>query len=78
MRNGFGLKTVYQCLVLTGEYVIGDKSYIEPPLRVPQVFTFTSGSSDRYDSVVDNPVDPSIFVVFKDTQAYPEYLITFK
>jgi len=30
-----------------------------------------------YESVVSNPGNPSIFVVFFDTQCYPEYLITF-
>ena len=31
-----------------------------------------------FDSVVDNPRNPTIFVVFYDTKAYPEYLITYK
>ena len=31
-----------------------------------------------YDSVVDDIVNPSIYVVFFDNQCYPEYLITFK
>ena len=36
------------------------------------------GSSTlRYDSVVDDDKDPGIFVIFRDTQSYPEYLITF-
>jgi hypothetical protein len=27
---------------------------------------------------VDNPANPTIFVVFYDNQCYPDYLITFK
>lgn len=30
----------------------------------------------RYDSVTDDITKPSMFVIFNDTQAYPEYLIT--
>ncbi|XP_077422377.1 protein mono-ADP-ribosyltransferase PARP15-like [Vanacampus margaritifer] len=50
--------------------------------RVPTV-NFTAGkpnkgtSLQKYDSVVDNVHNPSIFVIFHDTQVYPEYLITF-
>lgn len=32
---------------------------------------------DLYDTVVDKPNAPTIFVVFRDDNAYPEYLITF-
>lgn len=30
----------------------------------------------KFDSVVDNIASPSIFVVFTDNHAYPEYIIT--
>ena len=29
-----------------------------------------------FDSLVNNEIDPSIFVVYYDNQSYPEYLIT--
>ncbi len=32
---------------------------------------------DLYDSVVDNPSDPSVFVVFEFDQCYPEFLISY-
>lgn len=32
----------------------------------------------RYDSVTDDINKPTMFVIFNDTQAYPEYLITCK
>jgi hypothetical protein len=35
-------------------------------------------TGDRYNSVVDDEETPSIFVVFKDYQAYPTYLIEFE
>lgn len=35
-------------------------------------------STDLYDSGVDKTPNPTMFVVFHATQAYPEYLITFK
>uniref|UniRef100_A0A671W3Q5 Poly [ADP-ribose] polymerase n=1 Tax=Sparus aurata TaxID=8175 RepID=A0A671W3Q5_SPAAU len=35
-------------------------------------------SHDRCDSVVDRIDNPSMYVVFHDNQAYPDYLITFK
>lgn len=31
-----------------------------------------------YDSLVDNPANPTIFVAMADWQAYPKYLIIFK
>ena len=31
----------------------------------------------KYDSTVDNDQDPKIFVIYKDNQAYPEYIVTF-
>jgi len=68
-----GTKYVYQSLVLTGEFVRGAQSMIVPPSK-----TSASGTTSRYDSVVDNETSPSVFVVFYDTQAYPQHLISFK
>ena len=31
----------------------------------------------KYDSVVDDVENPTIFVVFKDTSSYPHYLVTY-
>ena len=64
-----GIKNVYQCKVLVGDYTVGSPTYIVPPPK--------PGSQDNYDSVVDRIQAPSIFVVFYDNQAYPEYLIHF-
>jgi poly [ADP-ribose] polymerase 10/14/15 len=31
-----------------------------------------------YDSSTDDLNNPSMYVIFYDTQAYPEYIVTFK
>ncbi|KAM9365083.1 poly(ADP-ribose) polymerase family member 14-related sequence 1 isoform 2-T2 [Pholidichthys leucotaenia] len=66
-----GEKFMYVCLVLTGDYTLGAQNMIAPPPK-------SIGSTQFYDSVVDNMTNPSMFVIFHDAQAYPEYLITFK
>ncbi|XP_035994549.1 protein mono-ADP-ribosyltransferase PARP15-like [Fundulus heteroclitus] len=68
--NQNGEKFMYLCRVLTGDHALGQQNMIAPPSKGSGV--------DLYDSVVDNMTTPSMFIVFHDTQAYPEYLITFK
>ena len=63
-----GIKYIFQCKVLTGEFVNGKPDHVEPPSKKGLI---------RFNSVVDNADNPMIFVVFKDAQAYPEYLISF-
>ncbi|XP_038616010.1 LOW QUALITY PROTEIN: protein mono-ADP-ribosyltransferase PARP10 [Tachyglossus aculeatus] len=66
-----GYKAVFVARVLTGEYTAGKAGLRAPPLRQGP------GSAPlRYDSVVDCPRQPSIFVIFHDTQAVPAFLIT--
>ncbi|XP_067844267.1 uncharacterized protein [Heptranchias perlo] len=66
------VKYIYQARVLTGVYCQGQSGMVVPPLKN------TSNRTDCYDSVVDNTSNPSMFIIFNDIQAYPEYLITFK
>ncbi|VDI16362.1 poly [ADP-ribose] polymerase 10/14/15 [Mytilus galloprovincialis] len=66
-------KRVYLCKVLVGEYVKGQQD-----MRVPPPKYGASGSHILYDSVVDKPSSPRIFVIFHDAQAYPEYLVVFR
>ncbi|XP_041635840.1 protein mono-ADP-ribosyltransferase PARP14-like isoform X2 [Cheilinus undulatus] len=66
-----GLKRLYVARVLTGRYTVGNSSMKAAPPRA-------SDPTDCYDSVVDNQKTPSMFVIFHDDQAYPEYLITFR
>ena len=65
-----GLKRMYLCNVLTGEYTYGQSGMRVPPTK--------AGQHILYDSVVDNTTNPVMFIIFNDIQAYPAYLITFK
>uniref|UniRef100_W5LY42 Poly [ADP-ribose] polymerase n=1 Tax=Lepisosteus oculatus TaxID=7918 RepID=W5LY42_LEPOC len=68
--NGF--QRMYVARVLTGRYTLGKSNMRVPPARS------SADPNDRFDSVVDNPQNPSMFVTFHDDQAYPDYLITFR
>ena len=50
-----------------GEYCKGYKHAVTPDVR-------NAAKNQLYDSTVDNPRDPSIFVTYHDAQAYPEYM----
>ena len=63
---------MYLVKVLVGEYTMGGKGILTPPVKN------INNVTDTYDTVVDNVNNPGIFVVFYDWQCYPEYLITFQ
>lgn len=65
-----GHKAVFVARVLTGDYGQGQRQLRAPPLRAP------GHGLLRYDSAVDCLRQPSIFVIFHDTQALPTHLIT--
>ncbi|XP_023372064.1 poly [ADP-ribose] polymerase 14 [Otolemur garnettii] len=67
-----GKKYMYYVRVLTGVYTVGNHTLIVPPSKNSQ------NPTDLYDTVTDNTQNPTLFVVFYDYQAYPEYLITFR
>ncbi|XP_053390313.1 protein mono-ADP-ribosyltransferase PARP15-like [Mercenaria mercenaria] len=67
------VKRIYYCRVLTGDYTEG-----KTEMKVLPQKSNSSNSSILYDSAVDKKNSPSIYVVFHDTQAYPEYLVSFK
>ncbi|KAG6921035.1 hypothetical protein G0U57_010928, partial [Chelydra serpentina] len=69
-RSADGNKYVFVAKTLTGDYTAGGRDMRAPPLKE------AAEAPLRYDSVVDNPKKPAIFVIFNDTQAYPQYLIT--
>ena len=69
--NWQGMKRIYLVRVLTGEFTSGSNAMIVAPPKDPNDPTVP------FDSVVDNTSSPSIFVVFYDADAYPEYLITY-
>ncbi|ESO82513.1 hypothetical protein LOTGIDRAFT_146598 [Lottia gigantea] len=64
-----GQGQMYQCKVLVGQYTRGNSSYRVPPSK--------PGTFSVYESLVDNVNKPSMYVIFHDSQIYPEYLITF-
>uniref|UniRef100_A0A3Q3GGE1 Poly [ADP-ribose] polymerase n=1 Tax=Kryptolebias marmoratus TaxID=37003 RepID=A0A3Q3GGE1_KRYMA len=66
-----GLKRLYVARVLVGRYTVGNSSMKAPPPR-------GSDPTDCFNSLVDNQQHPSMFIIFHDDQAYPEYLITFR
>ncbi|XP_050969990.1 protein mono-ADP-ribosyltransferase PARP15-like [Labeo rohita] len=65
-----GTQVMFVARVLTGYHTQGQADMKTPPVRV--------APDHLYDSVVNNMHNPSMFVVFHDCQAYPDYLITFK
>ena len=67
-----GNQHMFVCNVIVGKYTKGTSSMkIAPPLD-------PSGNTHLlYDSLVDNPTNPTIFVAMTDCQAYPKYLLTF-
>ena len=65
------MKHVLYCRVAVGSSTKGSSSLITPPPR-------TAGGVVPHDSVVDNTASPSAFVVFRDAQAMPEYIVSFK
>lgn len=68
--NADGHKFVFVTKVLTGDFTQGSHSMKTAPLKESSEIPL------RYDSVADKMDNPSLFVIFNDTQAYPEYLIT--
>ncbi|WAR21775.1 PAR15-like protein [Mya arenaria] len=70
--NTQGLKRVYYCAVLTGEFILGKSGMrVQPPKP-------NAGKNALYDSVVNNVAGPDVYIIFNETQAYPLYIITFK
>ena len=63
-----GHKFVYVARVLVGRFCQGAQDMQHPPLQT---------SSQPFDSAVDNVLHPNIFVIFRDTRAYPFYLYEF-
>ncbi|XP_055792513.1 protein mono-ADP-ribosyltransferase PARP14-like [Salvelinus fontinalis] len=67
-----GNKRMYLARVLVGDYTLGKAGLIVPPAKP------LGKDADLYDSVTDNTSNPTMFVIFSDVQAYPEFLITFQ
>lgn len=72
VRDANGRKHMYLARVLTGQYCAGAAGLKAPPPRSQ------ADPTDLFDSVVNSKSNPTMFVIFNDIQAYPQYLITFK
>lgn len=73
-RQGSGkdaTKVVLYTRVLVGRYCKGSSTDVEPPL-------LNAEGGERYDSTVDNEEHPTIFAVFRDFQALPQFLLEFR
>ncbi|XP_077052650.1 protein mono-ADP-ribosyltransferase PARP10 isoform X2 [Siphateles boraxobius] len=70
--NADGHKFVFVAKVLTGDFTVGKHEIKTAPLKE------NSAVPVRYHSVTDQIDSPTLFVIFNDTQAYPQYLITCK
>ena len=64
---GYSESNIFMARVLVGESVRGNRDMKMPPLK--------PGTNRHYDSATDS--QSRLFVIFHDTQAYPEYLISF-
>ncbi|XP_061194327.1 protein mono-ADP-ribosyltransferase PARP14-like [Saccostrea echinata] len=67
-KDPSGKKKMYQAKVITGHYCRGQKGMRYLPERMVGV---------NYDCAVNDLNNPTEFVIFNDTQAYPEYCIEF-
>uniref|UniRef100_A0A8C9Z492 Poly [ADP-ribose] polymerase n=1 Tax=Sander lucioperca TaxID=283035 RepID=A0A8C9Z492_SANLU len=65
------VKSLFISRVLVGDYTRGSSDYVRPPSK-------DGGDINFFDSCVDDVISPSIFVVFKEHQIYPEYLLQYK
>ncbi|XP_076102010.1 protein mono-ADP-ribosyltransferase PARP15-like [Mytilus galloprovincialis] len=67
-----GEHNMYMCKVLTGVSCNGQRGMRVLPRRTDNIMM-------NYDSATDTNYTPTVeYVIFNDTQAYPEYCITFK
>ena len=62
---------MYLARVAVGSYTRGAQNMRDPPERDAATHTL-------FDSTVDRERNPSVFVVYRDAAAYPEYVITFR
>ncbi|TTD62568.1 Poly [ADP-ribose] polymerase 12 [Bagarius yarrelli] len=65
-----GERVMFACRVLTGQYTKGASHFHRPPEK--------DVAGNVYDSCVNDVRNPMIYVVFKHSQVYPEFLITYE
>ena len=62
---------MFLCRVAVGDWCKGSNGQLAPDPK-------PHNNLELFDSTVDNEKNPSIFVVYHDAQAYPDYLVSFK
>ncbi|NXL93483.1 PAR12 polymerase, partial [Alectura lathami] len=65
-----GRYSMFVVQVLVGKFVQGNSEYLRPPPT-------PSNANRLYDSCVDDPENPSIFVIFEKLQIYPAYILEY-
>lgn len=68
-QDSNGYSWMFLCAVILGESCAGSRAYQVPPTKPT--------SNVHYESMVDSTTNPQIFVISKDYQAYPLFLIKF-
>ena len=71
VSDKYGIKRMFLCRVAVGDWCMGKNGQLTPDCKPEK-------TDELFDSTVDDIANPSIFVVYHDTQVYPEYLVTFK
>ena len=66
-----GIQRIFLCRVAVGDWCKGRKGQLTPDPK-------PHSTLELFDSTVDNVSNPSIFVVYHDAQAYPEYVVSFR
>ena len=72
-QHSGSLPKMYVAKVVVGDYTKGKKGMKTPPTKADP-----NNPGLCYDSVVDQCSDPKIYVIFQDSQCYPEYLLTMR
>ena len=67
------LTTIPRFQVLVGECARGTSNMVRPPPKDP-----SKPNGELYDSCVNNTSNPTIFVTFQISHAYPLYLLEYK
>jgi len=65
-----GIQRMFLCRVVVGDWCKGRNGQLIPDAKRHNPF-------ELFDTTVDYVSNPSVFVVYHDAQAYPEYLISF-
>ncbi|NXA47673.1 PAR12 polymerase, partial [Nothocercus julius] len=68
--SSIGHQSMFVAHVLVGDFVRGNSEYLRPPPR-------PDNPNRLYDSCVDDPKNPSIFVIFEKLQIYPAYILEY-